>query len=139
MCEQEQADDHRPPHLAPPLLLESDPHFAVSEGRSPPTKAGRSTHRNRSLGGIDMDAQRELLARTVEDWQPKFPDVEISDELIRATPGHALVTASRSARLVVVGAGEAGRFRGWHLGSVSQQVLHHASSPVAIVRRDRHR
>ena len=86
-----------------------------------------------------LDAQRELLARTVEEWQSKFPDVEISDELVRATPGHALVTASRSARLVVVGAGGSGRFRGLHLGSVSQQVLHHASSPVAIVRQDRYR
>lgn len=86
-----------------------------------------------------LDAQRELLTRTVEEWQPKFPDVQISDELARATPGHALVAASRTARLVVVGAGGSGGFRGLHLASVSQQVLHHASSPVAIVRRDRHR
>jgi nucleotide-binding universal stress UspA family protein len=69
----------------------------------------------------------------------KFLEVEISDELVRDTPSHALVTASKSARLVVVGAGEAGRFRGLRLGPVSQQVLHHASSPVAIVRQERHR
>jgi nucleotide-binding universal stress UspA family protein len=86
-----------------------------------------------------LDAQRELLTTTVEEWQRKFLEVEISDELVRDTPGHALVTASKSARLVVVGAGEAGRFRGLRLGSVSQQVLHHASSPVAIVRPNRHR
>ena len=86
-----------------------------------------------------LDAQRELLRRTVDEWQPKFPEVQIIDELVRATPGHALVDASRTARLVVVGTGGSGRFRGLHLGSVSQQVLHHASSPVAIVRHDRHR
>jgi len=86
-----------------------------------------------------LDAQCELLRRTVDEWQPKFPEVQIIDELVRATPGHALVDASRTARLVVVGAGGSGRFRGLHLGSVSQQVLHHASSPVAIVRHDRHR
>jgi nucleotide-binding universal stress UspA family protein len=86
-----------------------------------------------------LDAQRELLATTVEEWQRKFLEVEISDELVRDTPGHALVTASKTARLVVVGAGDAGRFRGLRLGSVSQQVLHHASSPVAIVRQNRHR
>jgi nucleotide-binding universal stress UspA family protein len=39
---------------------------------------------------------------------------------------------------VVVGAGGY-RFRGLRLGSVSQQVLHHASSPVAIVRQNGHR
>jgi Universal stress protein UspA and related nucleotide-binding proteins len=86
-----------------------------------------------------LDAQRALLTTTVEEWQRKLLEVEISDELVRDTPGHALVTASKSARLVVVGAGEAGRFRGLRLGSVSQQVLHHASSPVAIVRQERHR
>jgi nucleotide-binding universal stress UspA family protein len=86
-----------------------------------------------------IDAQRALLTTTVEEWQRKFLEVEISDELVRDTPGHALVTASNTARLVVVGAGDAGRFRGLRLGSVSQQVLHHASSPVAIVRQNRHR
>jgi nucleotide-binding universal stress UspA family protein len=63
----------------------------------------------------------------------------MSDELVRDTPGHALVTASKSARLVVVGAGEAVASTGLRLGSVSQQVLHHTSSPVAIVRQNRHR
>jgi len=86
-----------------------------------------------------LDAQNELLTRTADEWQPKFPDVQISAELVRATPGHALVEASRTARLVVVGAGGSGRIRGLHLGSVSQQVLHHASSPVAVVRQDHHR
>jgi nucleotide-binding universal stress UspA family protein len=86
-----------------------------------------------------LEAQRELLTRAVDEWQPKFPDVQVSDELVRATPGHALVSASRSARLVVVGAGGSGGLHGLHLASVSQQVLHHASSPVAIVRHDRHR
>jgi nucleotide-binding universal stress UspA family protein len=86
-----------------------------------------------------LDAQRELLTRAVEEWQPKFPDLEISDRLVRDTPSHALVRESRTARLVVVGAGGSRRFRGLHLGSVAQQVLHHASSPVAIVRHDRYR
>jgi nucleotide-binding universal stress UspA family protein len=85
-----------------------------------------------------LEAQSELLTRTVDEWQPKFPEVHISDELVRATPGHALTDASRTARLVVVGAGGY-HFRGLRLGSVSQQVLHHASSPVAIVRQNRHR
>jgi nucleotide-binding universal stress UspA family protein len=86
-----------------------------------------------------LDAQRELLTRAVEEWQPKFPDLEISDKLVRDTPAHALVAESRTARLVVVGAGGSRGFRGLHLSSIAQQVLHHASSPVAIVRHDNRR
>jgi nucleotide-binding universal stress UspA family protein len=92
-----------------------------------------------SIDQAVLDAQSELLTRTSDEWQPKFPQVQITEELVRATPGHALVEASGTARLVVVGAGGSGRIRGLHLGSVSQQVLHHASSPVAIVRQHRDR
>jgi nucleotide-binding universal stress UspA family protein len=80
-----------------------------------------------------IDTQRDLLAAAVREWQPKFPDVEIRDVLVRDTPAHALINSSKRARLVVVGARGSGGFAGLRLGSVSQQVLHHASSPVAIV------
>jgi nucleotide-binding universal stress UspA family protein len=49
-------------------------------------------------------------------------------------PAQALVDASSSARLVVVGARGLGRFRGAILGSVSQRVAQHSRCPAAIVR-----
>jgi nucleotide-binding universal stress UspA family protein len=49
-----------------------------------------------------------------------------------AAPG--LVSVARGADLLVLGARGLGGFRGLLLGSVSQQVLHRASMPVAIVR-----
>jgi nucleotide-binding universal stress UspA family protein len=51
-------------------------------------------------------------------------------------PAAALLHESRGGNLLVVGARGLGGFRGLLLGSVSQHCLHHATSPVAIVRRD---
>lgn len=49
-------------------------------------------------------------------------------------PARALVDASGGSELLVVGARGLGGFRGLLLGSVSQHCLHHATTPVAIVR-----
>lgn len=50
------------------------------------------------------------------------------------SPVSALIKASKSADLVVVGSRGLGGFSGLMLGSVSQQVSAHAHCPVAIIR-----
>jgi len=52
---------------------------------------------------------------------------------VEGTAAAALVEESRGADLLVVGSRGLGGFRGLLLGSVGQQVAHHAACPVVIV------
>ena len=83
---------------------------------------------------VDATAVRRLLGDAVTPWQHKYPDVRADARLVSAPPARTLIDLSRQALLVVVGSHGGGGLRGMLLGSVSQQVLHHAAAPVAIVR-----
>lgn len=84
-------------------------------------------------GYDDTHADRALRA-AVEDAL----GAEAAGQVARRTPcdlpAPGLLGAAKDAELLVVGARGAGGFPGLQLGSVSQQVLHHASCPVAVVR-----
>jgi len=59
--------------------------------------------------------------------------VEIERKVIAGSPAQALLHESRKADLLVVGSRGRGGFTGLLLGSVSQQVAHHARCPLVIV------
>jgi nucleotide-binding universal stress UspA family protein len=82
-------------------------------------------------------AERRTLAEALQPWAEKYPDVDVRQLLVTGQPAATLAAASHGARLVVVGARGLGGFSGLRIGSVSQQLLHHAGCPVAVVRRDR--
>ncbi|AGA33692.1 Universal stress protein family [Thioalkalivibrio nitratireducens DSM 14787] len=75
-----------------------------------------------------------LLQETVE--QAGGPEVDLSQEVL-VGEGHgaakALLDAASDADLLVVGSRGRGGFQGLLLGSVSQQILHHARCPIVVV------
>ena len=81
---------------------------------------------------VDKEEQL-ILAESMAGWSEKYPEVEVVHEVVRDHAVRALVTRAASATLLVVGSRGRGSVRGLLLGSVSHGVLHHASSPVAVV------
>jgi nucleotide-binding universal stress UspA family protein len=76
----------------------------------------------------------EILDERLAGWQEKYPDVHVRRQLVRDRAASVLLRHGEHARLLVVGSRGRGGFRGLLLGSTSQQLLHHATCPVAVVR-----
>ncbi|HEY0642699.1 MAG TPA: universal stress protein [Nocardioides sp.] len=86
------------------------------------------------LASVDTKEREVLLAQSIAGVRVDHPDVRLDQEVVAVAPDHALVDASASASLVVVGSRGLGFFSGMLLGSISQAVLHRATCPVAVVR-----
>ncbi|HET6352693.1 universal stress protein [Streptomyces sp.] len=80
--------------------------------------------------------EADSLAETLRPWRQKFPAVEVVERSRSGKPANHLVEASRDAALVVVGRRTRRSPLGAHIGPVTHAVLHHATSPVAVVPHD---
>lgn len=83
--------------------------------------------------GFGEDDVRRLLDDAIDELGPEAADIDIERVIVNDLPARGLLEAAQDADLVVVGARGVGGFRGLLLGSVSQQVAHHAPCPVVIV------
>ncbi len=84
--------------------------------------------------GASPESAERLLAQALAGRAERYPDVTVGQEVLSGEPREALIEASGTAQLMVVGARGRGGFAGLLLGSVSQALLHHARCSVAVVR-----
>jgi len=83
------------------------------------------------LGTVEEDARQfldDLVAGVDTTGVPAVEPVLMAD-----SPARALLDAAKGASLLVVGSRGRGGFTGLLLGSVSQQVIHHAPCPVVVI------
>jgi nucleotide-binding universal stress UspA family protein len=77
--------------------------------------------------------EEEDLTKSVAEQRGRFPGLDIVGEFIATGAGQALVDASSTATMVVVGSRGRTALTETVLGSVSHHVLHEARCPVAVV------
>ncbi|MFG2775955.1 universal stress protein [Streptomyces sp. NPDC048350] len=75
-----------------------------------------------------------LLAEALSGHRERYPNLTVHPRLVHGRTRPALIEATGSAQLIVVGGRGRGGFTGLLLGSVSQAVLQHAQCPVTVVR-----
>jgi nucleotide-binding universal stress UspA family protein len=87
-------------------------------------------------GQLDAESAtaRDVLAEAAAAALGDDTGLEIEQRLVEGDPGDALVDASASAELVVVGSHGRSGLRAALLGSVSRHVASHAVCPVVVVK-----
>jgi nucleotide-binding universal stress UspA family protein len=72
------------------------------------------------------------LEKLLSDWREKYPDVQVTQDVVHGHPGRALVGLSARADLIVIGRRSA--HAGVHgPGTVTHAVLNHAHGPIVTV------
>ena len=79
------------------------------------------------------DAEIRLAAEVLAGFKVDYPDVHVTENLVRSPAVQALLDASTNAALIVVGTRGRNIALGALLGSVSNGILHKARVPVAVI------
>jgi nucleotide-binding universal stress UspA family protein len=113
--------------------------FAFAEARARHTSLAAlhaaAPPQPRTVERLAAEMSASLLEAALHDCRLRYPEVPVTSRVVTGPPGQVLAAVAPGAQLLVVGSRGRGGFHGLVLGSVSQQVLHRARCPVAVVRR----
>lgn len=84
-------------------------------------------------GSDSVDAARANIAEVLAGWREKFPDVMILEGCVADKPEAAVLRATESAALVIVGRPHDRALTFGVARSLASIVLRHAHGPVAVV------
>ncbi|THA81713.1 universal stress protein [Streptomyces sp. A0592] len=84
------------------------------------------------IGGL-QPYEKGALEQALQPWRSRYPEVEVVAHVVQGSAGHALLSATSDAGLLVVGRRVRDAVLGSRIGSVAHAVLHHAACPVAVV------
>jgi len=104
--------------------------IAVHAWHTPESDVARAGEALAAPGQHDMEQKATAkLEQVLNEWQARYPDVQVHHDIVRGHPGRALIGLSARSDLVVIG-----RQAAHHgPGSVINALLSHAHGPVATV------
>jgi len=83
---------------------------------------------------LPQSQQRQRMDELIEPFASKYRNAHVTKVFQDVSPAKGLIDLSREAQLVVVGSHGRGKLADSILGSVSQNLIHHAECPVLVVR-----
>ncbi|MBG6058115.1 nucleotide-binding universal stress UspA family protein [Cryobacterium sp. MP_M5] len=109
----------------------------LRHGRVRPITSWSYPPRTADVEGEYIDDRSERGAERIQavalDAVP-FEGVDVTGHIVQGPPASVLLDAANGADLLVVGSRGLGGFSGLLLGSVSNQLVHHAPCPVLVIR-----
>lgn len=88
---------------------------------------------NKLAGGEEWSSVEEGLRESCARLSERFNGLDVESQVLPATPAEALIDASASAALVVIGTRGLGGVKAKLLGSVADAVVTGARGPVVVV------
>lgn len=81
----------------------------------------------------DASGMAEWLTGVLSFWREKYPEVDVIEDIVHASPGRVLAASSARADLIVLGRKEVADFPHPGADPVIHAVLNHAHGSVAII------